>query len=78
MSQMCFFNAVCENKILGKISRFTVWTIPEKKYLGGGRRRQTIYFSMGGWRIHFSNYMGHWCLKKSDYMGGGVLSENGY
>ena len=31
---------------------------------------------MGGWCIHFSNYMGHWCLKKSDYMGGWVLSEN--
>ena len=31
---------------------------------------------MGGWCVHFSNYMGHWCLKQSDYMGGGVLSEN--
>ena len=49
--------------------------IPEKKIPGGGRR-QTIYFSMGGWCGHFSNYMGHWCLKKFDYMGGGVLSEN--
>ena len=35
-----------------------------------------IFFSMGGWCKHFSNYMGHWCLKKFDYMGGGVLSEN--
>ena len=35
-----------------------------------------MYFSMGGWCGHFSNYMGHWCLNKSDYMGGGVLSEN--
>ena len=35
-----------------------------------------IYFSMGGWCVHFSNYMGHWCLKKPDYMGGGGLSEN--
>ena len=48
-----------------------------KKYLGGegggGGRRQTIYFSMGGRCGHFSNYMGHWCLKESDYMGGWVL-----
>ena len=22
-----------------------------------------IYFSMGGWCGHLSNYMGHWCLK---------------
>ena len=35
-----------------------------------------VYFSMGGWYGHFSNFMGHWCLKKTDYMGGGVLSEN--
>ena len=35
-----------------------------------------IYFSMGGWCRHFSNYKGHWCLKKSDYMGGGVLSKS--
>ena len=42
----------------------------QKKIPGGGRR-QTIYFSMGGWCIFF-----HWCLKKFDYMGGGVLSEN--
>ena len=32
-----------------------------------------VFFSMGGWCGHLSNYMGHWCLKKSDYMGGGVL-----
>ena len=53
---------------------YLVRAIPEKIPRGG--RRQTIYFSMGGWCKHFSNYMGHWCLKKSDYMGGGVLSEN--
>ena len=47
-----------------------------KKYLGGGGRRQTLYFSMGGWCGHLSNYMGYWCLKKSDYMGGEVLTEN--
>ena len=35
-----------------------------------------IYFSMGGWCGHLSNYMGHWCSKKPDYMGGGVLSAN--
>ena len=53
--------------------------IPEKNTWGwgggggGGRggRRQPIYFSVGGWCEHFSNYMGHWCLAKSDYMGGG-------
>ena len=49
--------------------------IPEKIPRGG--RRQTIYFSMGGWRIHFSNYMGHWCLKKPDYMGVGFYQKIG-
>ena len=47
----------------------------QKKIPRGGRR-QTLYFSMGGWCGHLSNYMGHWCLKKSDYIGGGVLTEN--
>ena len=47
-----------------------------KKKIPRGGRRQTIYFSMGGWCWHSSNYMGHWCLKKSDYMGGGVIGKS--
>ena len=49
----------------------------QKKIPRGGRR-QRIYFSMGGWCEHLSNYMGHWCLKKSDYMGAGVYHKIGY
>ena len=45
---------------------------------GEGGEEGNIYFTMGGWYGHFSNYMGHWCLKKSDYMGGGVLLKKIY
>ena len=70
------FNAFHENKILTKISEFTVHAADypclglfQKKIPGRGRR-QAIYFSMGGWCGKFSKYMGHWCPTKSNYMGG--------
>ena len=44
--------------------------------VGGGGRRQTIYFSMGFWCIHFFKLYGSLVFEKTDYMGGGVLSEN--
>ena len=40
--------------------------IPEKNTWG----RQPIYFSIGGWCGHISNYMHHWCLTKSYFMCG--------
>ena len=64
--------------VMIQASIFLIYTkgYSRKNYLGGGGgggggRRQMIYFSMGGWCVHFSNYMGHWCLKNPDYMGGG-------
>ena len=60
---------ICENKDADQL-RSKGYS--RKKYLGGGGRRQAIYFSMGGRCAHFSNYMGRWCLTNSDYIGGGV------